>query len=690
MKTSTVVGALALWVCVAIAAPVSAQFAALDWTFVDADGYSSGTLSDELMTLVGPDGGVGESQAFYMATAPSDGTVFVNLYFAITDDQLGFDSAAYVIDGDVTGVWNAWEHSQDLMVMFDVSGGSSFGLGATSVDSIYGAVHTTWTEFQFLPATPTAVDLVHGGVVEDHFGAAVSGAGDLDGDGIPDVLVGVPGADVGSLDAGQVQILSGADGALLDTIDGAVAGDAFGTDLDELGDVDGDGVSDFAVSAPFSDAGGLDSGAVVLFSGADRTVIRVHAGQAPNDRFGASLAAVADANGDGVGDLLVGAPLNDEAGNKAGKAILFSGADGSILRSWLGAVDREEFGTAVADLGDADGDGVCDVLVSAPLSDTAFENAGAVRAFSGADGSQLWEALGGVNNADFGLSIDGAGDVDGDGLADAIVSTLRPSNRLVEVLRGTDGAVLYEYDDWAFVSTAESSVAPEIGRDVAGVGDVDDDGRDDFMFSAGPALPGTGGYGAVIVCSGRSGDILHAIHGEFHVTTFYHDVDFGASIDVIGDLDGDGRVELVVGSAGGLGNDPQPGRVRTAGIPLVWADLGHGLAGAGGVPTLQPMGLLQGDTPWKLVVSGGALLANTVVVLGLSELSAPFKGGVLVPQPDILIGGLVTGAAGELSLQGTWPPGTPADVPFWLQAWIADGGAPAGFAATNGVRGITW
>lgn len=247
MKQDMLWGVFALWVCVALATPATAQFGDLDWTFFNAAGDASATLGDDVLSVVGPEGGGGPASAFSMTTAPSSGTVCVNVNFGIQDQQLGFDAAAYVLDGTVTEIWNAWDYGQDLLLTFDVAAGSSFGLGATSVDSSYGPV-------------------------DDGYGSAVS----------------------------------------------------------RVGDLNGDGVGDFAVGAPFADEGGFDAGAVFAVSGADRSLIRVHLGEAVNDRFGASLAAVPDVDGDGLTDLLVGAPLNDQAGNKAGKANLYSGAPAGL------------------------------------------------------------------------------------------------------------------------------------------------------------------------------------------------------------------------------------------------------------------------------------------------------------------------------------------------------------------------
>ena len=117
----------------------------------------------------------------------------------------------------------------------------------------------------------------------------------------------------------------------------------------------------------------------------------------------------------------------------------------------------------------------------------------------------------------------------------------------------------------------------------------------------------------------------------------------------------------------------------------IWVDLGDGLAGAAGEPRLSGSGQLVGDSEVELELSGAAASAPTTLVIGLAELHAPLKGGVLVPSVDLLVS-LVTSAAGDLTLTGTWPVGVPAGSQLYFQAWVQDAGGPKGFAASNGLR----
>ena len=118
-----------------------------------------------------------------------------------------------------------------------------------------------------------------------------------------------------------------------------------------------------------------------------------------------------------------------------------------------------------------------------------------------------------------------------------------------------------------------------------------------------------------------------------------------------------------------------------------WTDLGQGLPGSAGQPVLVGTGPLVGGTPVTLALSLAASSSPVTLVVGFSLLQAPFKGGTLVPFPNLLIGGLVTGAGGGLVLSTTWPNGVPAGTSLYFQDWIAD--PLTGFSASNGLQATT-
>ncbi len=120
-----------------------------------------------------------------------------------------------------------------------------------------------------------------------------------------------------------------------------------------------------------------------------------------------------------------------------------------------------------------------------------------------------------------------------------------------------------------------------------------------------------------------------------------------------------------------------------------WTDLGFALAGTAGPPALLGTGSLLGGTPVKLALMSARASAPVALILGLSQLGAPFKGGTLVPAPDVLILGLHTNPAGNLQLSSTWPSGLQSGLSLWFQEWITDPAGPAGFAASNALRAVT-
>ena len=360
------------------------------------------------------------------------------------------------------------------------------------------------------------------------FGYAVAGAGDVNGDGVPDLLVGAPGQNVGVIiEQGQAFVFSGADGSRLHTLNDPTPQRMarFGSDVAGVGDVNGDGVPDLLVGAPRQDVGVIiEQGQAFVFSGADGSLL--HTLNDPNPQaageffegpeFGKAVAGVGDVNGDGVPDLLVGAPGQHVGGNSVqGQAFVFSGADGSLLHTLDDPTPQAlaRFGSDVAGVGDVNGDGVPDLLVGAVLKDVAgviqgqplvFTNQGQAFVFSGADGSLLHtlddptpQAL-----ARFGSDVAGVGDVNGDGVPDLLVgAVLKDVAGVIQgqplvftnqgqafVFSGADGSLLHTLDDptqqEADVSSGGFTMGAQFGKDVAGVGDVNGDGVPDLLVGA--------------------------------------------------------------------------------------------------------------------------------------------------------------------------------------------------------------
>jgi hypothetical protein len=202
------------------------------------------------------------------------------------------------------------------------------------------------------------------------------------------------------------------------------SGDQFGTSVSRAGDVDGDGFVDFAVGSPqFVNSSGVTTGRVTVFSGKDGSVIRAINGAA-DSRFGVALANPGDLDGDGVGDLVVGAPRHlDGSGVETGCVTVLSGATGSVLYRVFGDQKHDTFGHSVRSAsGDIDNDGTTDFIVGAPQ--LTGSDVGYARTISGATGAVLFTFTEHTSDplvkSDYGVAVAG-GDFDGDGRTDVVV-----------------------------------------------------------------------------------------------------------------------------------------------------------------------------------------------------------------------------------------------------------------------------
>jgi Ca2+-binding RTX toxin-like protein len=549
----------------------------------------------------------------------------------------------------------------DVAASLDVTGSAVLG-GDWLLEASNGAVQAQAIEgdgFSSLLAVYAAIDLVnvaagtggfviHGEDAGDKSGFSVASAGDIDGDGFDDLIIGAPYADAAGnakTGAGDIYVVFGKAGSFAAAIDlGAVAAgsggfaihgedasDRSGNSVSSAGDINGDGFDDLIIGADFADAAGnakiFAGGSYVVFGKASRSAAAIDLvdvaagtggfvihGEDAFDRSGVLVASAGDINGDGFDDLIIGAIGADAAGNAKfyagdsyvifGKASSFgaaidladvaAGSGGFVIH---GEDDYDYAGRSVASAGDINGDGFDDLIVGAIHAAAA----GNAKNFAGDSYVVFGKASGFAAAIDLvdvaagsgGFVIHGedagdqsgvsasAGDINGDAFADLIIGTFIADAAgnsktdagssyvvfgkasgfgaaidLVDVAAGSGGFVIHGEDAYDRSSTS-----------VASAGDINGDGFDDLIIGASWAdaagdakdraggsyvvFGKAGGFAAAIdlgdVAAGTGGFV---VHGEDA-----HDYS-GDSVASAGDINGDGFDDLIVGApfADGAGN----------------------------------------------------------------------------------------------------------------------------------------
>ncbi|KAF5418272.1 MAG: hypothetical protein C5S49_01955 [Candidatus Methanogaster sp.] len=367
-----------------------------------------------------------------------------------------------------------------------------------------------------------------GDAAGDYFGSSVTSAGDVNGDGYRDVVVGAPEHDSGGSDAGKAYVYLGSASGLSTTAQwtatGDAAGDYFGSSVASAGDVNGDGYGDIVVSAPNNNDNGNDAGKAYVYlgsaTGLSTTASWTETGARVVDYFGSSVSSAGDVNGDGYGDVIVGAQYNDDGGKNVGKAYVYLGSASGLSKmvQWtaIGEDLYDRFGESVAPAGDVNDDGYDDVIVGAPYNDDGGNNAGKSYVYlgsaSGLGTIASWAEIGDAAKDYFGATVASAGDVDGDGYGDVIVSAHGNDDG------SNDAGKAYGYLGSAtgLSTTASWTETGEVagdyfGSSVASAGDVDGDGYDDVIVSAHGNNDGSNDAGKVYVYGG----IGYCEHGLF-------------------------------------------------------------------------------------------------------------------------------------------------------------------------------
>jgi hypothetical protein len=399
------------------------------------------------------------------------------------------------------------------------------------------------------------------------FGTSVAPAGDVNGDGYDDVLVGAPFYDNGEADEGRVWLYLGSPLGLEPIPAWAAESDQadalMGHSVASAGDVNGDGFDDVVVGAYQYTAGEPEEGRAYVYHGSPAGLEIFPAWTAESDLdsawFGESVATAGDVNGDGYDDVIVGAWAYD-TGRNEGHAYLFLGSPGGLdtAAAWTSesAQANTSFGTVVATAGDVNADGYDDVLVGAPTYDTVQPDDGQVFLYLGSAfglaPTPAWSVASDQSFASFGDSVAAAGDVNADGYDDVVIGAECYDNgdpcegRAYLYLGGPGG--LAPTPVW--MAESDQGVA-QFGCSVAGAGDLNGDGYADVVvgayqfgeFGNGRVYAFLGGVTALPATPSwaRLSD-----QGSSH---------FGWSVAIAGDVDRDGFDDMVVGAP--LYDNPQ-------------------------------------------------------------------------------------------------------------------------------------
>ena len=549
-------------------------------------------------------------------------------------------------------------------------------------------------------AVGTGGFVINGESAFDFSGYSVSGAGDVNGDGLSDLIVGAYGVNNSTQnEAGKAYVVFGKSGVTAVNLSAVAAGtggfvmtgasdwgpDKTGWSVSSAGDVNGDGLADMIVGSPAADTGkgrsyvvfGKTNTAGITLSSIDSGISGgfVIRGESANDFSGYSVSGAGDVNGDGLSDLIVGAyGVNNSTQNEAGKAYVVFGKSGvtavnlSAVAAGTGGFvmtgvsdwGPDQIGWSVKSAGDVNGDGLADMIVGAPASEGSKGRSYVVFGKTSTAGITLSSIDSGISDGfvirgqsaldNSGYSVSGAGDVNGDGLADLIVGsnladpvTGGTSAGRSYVVFGKTGATSIELSAVAagtggFVINGQSA-NDQSGVSVSAAGDVNGDGLADLIVGANLSDPASGANaGRSYVVFGKTAGTaieLSAVAegtGGFVINGQGAADNSGYSVSAAGDVNGDGLADLIVGAGS---SDPVSGTDAGRSYVIFGATAGMGVltavdqTGTTGNDSLTSAGsqTLVGDAGNDTLTANGADVlyggsGNDVFVVGATTVTA--------------------------------------------------------------------
>ncbi|WP_442948677.1 beta strand repeat-containing protein [Nostoc sp.] len=455
---------------------------------------------------------------------------------------------------------------------------------------------------------------------DDASGISVSSAGDINGDGIDDLIIGAPGADLNGTSSGQSYVVFGSKSGFdaqfkLSTLNGTNGfainginpGDDSGGSVSSAGDINGDGIDDLIIVASFADPNGTNSGQSYVVFGSksgfnaqfNLSTLNGTNGFAINgiNAFDQAnvVSSVGDINGDGIDDLIIGASSADPNSEGSGQSYVVFGSKSGFNAQFnlstlngtngfaINGINQYDFsGTSVSSAGDINGDGIADLIIGAPIAPNTIQSGQSYVVFGSKSGfdAQLnlstlngtnGFAINGINPGDTsGRYVSSAGDINGDGIDDLIIGATNASPNAIQsgqsyVVFGSKGGFGAQFNLSTLNGTNGFAIngiaADDESSVVSSAGDINGDGIDDLIIGKNVAsLNDTGSAQSYVVFGSKGG-----FEAQFNLSTLNGTNGFvingitemypsGIQVSSAGDINSDGFDDLIIGAPGASPN----------------------------------------------------------------------------------------------------------------------------------------